>query len=198
MSLADQSLSIADFRRLGAFEIYGEADVAAFSKGKDVTTDTAAETKMPEDTTFRLGDLFSSPTKFRRILWLARRPEVLPEQLMRKFAHQVARQCVDRLAEEGELSDIRLMAAMKAHQGHLNGERHLSPLRQAVVQATRDHMEHANQRAADGCRTVAAALDPNAYEAGVEAAHVFMELFPDTESERWLRTCLRELIDQFK
>ena len=100
MRLADQTLSIADFRRLGAFEIYDEAEVVAFARGKKSATKKAAAAGVSSDLSFRLGDLFASPTKFRRVLWLARRRGVLPESLMRRFAQVLAQQCLDRLTED--------------------------------------------------------------------------------------------------
>lgn len=199
MSVSDRSLSIADFRRLGAFEIYSEAEVVAFAQGKKTVAKKGAKTRVLDEMTFRLGDLFASPTKFRRLLWLARRPGVLPESVMRQFAHRVAQESLDRLIDEGVLSDIRLTAGMAAHEAHLKGERHLrslEPLRESVAQAAADHLEHAGKRAADGCRAVEATLDPDAYEAGAQAAYVFLDLFTDSDSEHWLRTSLRELVEQ--
>jgi len=201
MGLSKQFLSIADFRRLGAFEIYNEAEVVAFAKGKNVSAKKAATAQVSDDVSFRLGELFASPTKFRRLLWLARRPGVLPESLMRRFAYQVATRCLQRLSEEGELSDIRLTASMNGLQSYIEGMRHLrslSPLHDSATQASLDHMEHSTIRAADGCRAVVAALNCNAYEAGAESAHCYLDLFPDPDSERWLRSCLNDLINQFE
>ncbi|MEX2963617.1 hypothetical protein [Microbulbifer sp. TYP-18] len=197
MSLSDQTLSIADFRRLGAFELYHEAEVKAFVAGKDIAADAAAQEEISDDLCFRLGDMFASPTKFPRLLWLARRPGLLPEQLVRQFAFEVASECLNRLSKEGVLSDIRLTAGIAAVKAHLKGERHvrsLEPLHRAAVQARLDHQEHACERASDGCHAVEAALDPSAYEAAAETAYAFLGLFDDTESEAWIRTCLRELI----
>jgi hypothetical protein len=198
MRLADQTLSIADFRRLGAFEIYRAAEVAAFARGKTLGTKKALDA-VDDGVAFRLGDLFAAPTKVYRLIWLARRPGVLPWNLLRHFAHAVAAQCQTRLAADGELEDIRARSALVAHQEHLDGSRHarsLTPFREAARQAALDHQRFGSERAADGCRVVVAALDPDACEAGAEAALGYLSLFGDAQSEAWLRTCLSELIEQ--
>jgi len=167
MRLADRTLSIADFRRLGALEIYTAAEVVAFARGRAATGAPPADGGVDDGLSFRIGQLFASPTKVHRLLWLARRPGVLPSILLRRFAQLVASRCVERLSAADELADIRLKAALVAHQQHLDGGCHLRSL-----DSLRADVEQA------------------------QAAHRYLELFRDAESEAWLRHCLSDLIER--
>ena len=168
MRLRDRSLSVSDFRSLGAFEIYAEAELVAFTKSEEIDPSEARGLPVPGDLAFRLEDLFAAETKFRRQLWLARRPGVLPSALLRRFAHDTAREAVDTLKADGTLHDIRLEVGLKALAGVVAGQAHVRSLdapRAAVRQAVHDHEVHATERAATGCWAVHAALDPQATEA---------------------------------
>jgi hypothetical protein len=194
MRLAERRLTIGDFRRLGAFEIYAPAAVAAFAASREPRQGEPQE-QVSDDLSFPLEDLFAADTKLRRQLWLARQPGVLPMALMHRFGLVVAQRTIGRLNEEGVLSDIRLTAALSAQAAFLDGKRHarsIEQLRAAVQQAVLDHGAYASARAAMGCATVHAALDQDGHEAGAQAVYHHLELFP--KDQHWSRSQLLELI----
>ncbi|MCJ8157663.1 hypothetical protein [Sphingomonas sp. LaA6.9] len=194
MRVADRTISISDFRRLGALEIYEPAALAAFAVSKEPKKGERKEV-ISDDLSFRIEDLFASRTKFLRLLWLARRPGVLPMALMHRFGLAIAQRTVGKLLEEGALNDIRVTAALAAQAAFLDGQQHAASvhaLRAAVHQAIQDHSLYGSNRAADGCAIVHAALDPDGHEAGAEAAYFYLQLFP--KDENWLRAELLALV----
>lgn len=71
MRIANRTLSIADLRRLGAFEIYEAAQAVALGWGQAAMDETPSRGAVDEDLSFRIGQQFASPTKIHRLLWLA-------------------------------------------------------------------------------------------------------------------------------
>lgn len=205
MQIAQQRLSIADFRRLGALQIYPPAALIAFANSTEAAANAAVQA-VDDSITFGLRDLFAAQTKLRRQLWLARQPGVLPVELVRHFGLLVAEEIIKRLHDEGTLDDIRLrigLAALRAVVEHRDHLRSLERPQQAVRQAMDDHGAYAAQpaRAALGCDAVHAALDPDGREAGVLTASRFLQLFAKVqdkpgEEETWLRDQLLALIDR--
>lgn len=204
MQIAQQRLSIADFRRLGALDIYPPAALIAFVNSREAAANVAIQT-VDDEVSFGVRELFAAQTKLRRQLWLARQPDVLPLELVQHFGLLVAEEVVKRLCEEGTLDDIRLRIGLAALRAVVEGRDHLRSLegpREAVRQAMDDHGTHGAQpaRAALGCDTVHAALDPDGREAGAQAASRFLQLFAKVqnkpgEEETWLREQLLSLID---
>lgn len=204
MQIAQQHLSIADFRRLGALHIYPPAALVAFANSTEAAANAAVQA-VDDGVSFGLRDLFAAQTKLRRQLWLARQPGVLPIELMRHFGLVVAENIVKRMHDEGTLDDIRLRIGLAALRAVVEGRNHLRSLEgpsQAVRQAMDDHGTHAAQpaRAALGCDAVHAALDPDGREAGVQTASRYLQLFAEVqdrpgEEETWLRGQLLALID---
>jgi len=196
MAIAENTISIADFRRLGAMEIYGPAGIVAIAGSREPDPDEA-DTDVADDHCFTLGDFFAARTKFLRQLWVARQPGVLPAALMHSYALTIAERTVERLGEEGALGDIRLKAALAALADFVAGKDHvrsLEPRREAVQQAILDHAQHGEPRGEGACRIVFAALDPDGHEAGAQAAFEYRSLFPSQKDEKWLHATLLELV----
>lgn len=196
MAIADKTISIADFRRLGAMEIYDAAGIVAIAESREPDPDEAGA-DVPDDRCFTLGDFFAARTKFLRQLWVARQPGVLPEPLMHRYALMIAERTMERLGEEGTPGDIRLKAALAALADFVGGKNHvrsLEPRREAVEQAILDHSQYGEPRGEGACRLLFAALNPDGREAGAQAASEYRSLFPSRKDEKWLHATLLELV----